>query len=474
MLEKLKSNFDWPILIGMIGLIIIVTSALTFYLSYKDQQGFTIDPKVELVADKEYQITYWDYPLFIGQDAEYKKFLQETITEFNDMYPNIKVKYELLSFIEGRNKLKKRLTEGKPPDIYNDLFGTKLISEEYQIPVNIFFAENEIEDYNQLGTSAFTYDQKVWGLPNWLLPQVWVGNRKLLTKTDLDLSRVKEKGWPWETFYQTAKEIKGLNKKSCIIFNPYNSELFYQLLSMNDSQELVSKEGKLLLTEKNLKGTFEYLDDLRSHKVFYEEPEEMNKKLLPYFWQGRAGVIAPVNLWLLNNLYQRDKKEKNVELTLLPIPTNDPEVSKVPLKVRGLVLFRQEEYKGDDHTKAVYKFAKFLNQQKSLFIAKKLRVVPSYLPLISHWKQEVNLTTDIQNQLLTYVDRGSYKELSGFNNEKLELEIKQVIDERYESFWLEGESIPKVSREILNIAEDILNVTDNEKNKVEKKNEDKK
>jgi multiple sugar transport system substrate-binding protein len=462
-LKKLRSNLNWPLLLGMMGLIIIVTSSLTFYLNIKEQQSFKIDPKVQLASDEEYQITYWDYPLFIGQDEDYEEFLQEAIAEFNDMYPNIKVNYELLSFIEGRNKLKENISKGTPPDIYNDIFGERLLSKELQVPIGIFFKEGEIDEYNQLALKAFSYKQKVWGLPNWLMPQVWVGNQRLLAKTNLDLNKIENQGWPWENFYQTAREIKELSKNSCIVFNPYNPKLFYELLSMNDSQELVSKDGELLLTAKNLKETFDFLDDLRSHKVFYEEPEEMNKKLLPYFWEGKAGVIAPVNNYLLNNLYQRQAKENKVELTLLPIPTNDPAEKKVPLKVGGLLLFRQEEYQGDKHTKAVYKFAEFINQQKSLFIAKNLNLLPAYLPLASHWSKEVELKDNIKKQLLKYIERGDYKKLSGFKNLELELEIRKIISENYESFWLEGKSIPEVVDRIMTDSRQILSTEKSKK-----------
>ncbi|SDC26048.1 MULTISPECIES: ABC transporter substrate-binding protein [unclassified Candidatus Frackibacter] len=470
MLDKLNifdADTNWPLLIGMMALIILITAGLTFYLNLKGEEGFKINPQVQLVEDKEYQITYWDYPLFIGQEGDYEEFLQEAIGEFNDMYPNIKVNYELLSFINGEDKLQEKLEEGKPPDIYNDIFSKKLISKELQIPVDIFFAaestkERDIfQEYNQLGIKALSYDEKIWGMPNWLAPQVWVGNRSLLSETNLDLTRIQEEGWTWDTFYQGAKQIKDLNRKSCIIFNPYNSKLFYQLLRMNGTQSLISKEGELLLTSQQLETTFDFLDDLRSHELFYDQPEEMNKKLLPYFWQNRAGIIAPVNIWLLNNLYQRDQKESDVELTLMPIPTNDPEEKRVPLKVSSLLLFRQEEYKGDDHTKAVYKFAKFMNQQKQLFVAKKLNVVPVYLSLAELWKEETDLSSKIKEEILTYINRGSYQELSGFQNMKYEAQIKQVIDQQYEAFWLEGEPITKVTDEIMTKAQEILNLNQN-------------
>lgn len=444
----------------MVLLIIITTGALTFYFNYEGQKGFKIDPKVQLDSKKEYEITYWDYPLFIGQEKEYENFLKEAISEFNDMYPNIKVNYKLLSFIEGRDKLKNSLEAGNPPDIYHGIFGNKLMNKKLQIPVNIFFKqkeESERDKYNKVGLKAFTYNQQVWGLPNWIKPQVWAGNQKLFSKTNSTVDQIEKNGWTWGEFQQIASEIADLDKNTSIIFNPYNPKLFYQLLSANGKDRLVTSKGNLAFTSDDLKQAFEFLDDLRSNEVFPREPEEMNKKMLPNFWQQKAGVIAPVNIWLLNNFYQKNKEESDVKLTLLPLPTKNLEAKKVPVDVAGLLLFRQQEYKGDDHTKAAYKFAKFLNQQKNLFIAKKLKILPAYLPLESLWREEVKLRVRLKEQLLSYNKRGVVESPSGFDKAKCENKIQNVINKNYEDFWLEGVSILTVIDRIMNKSKKIAN-----------------
>nr|WP_239559197.1 extracellular solute-binding protein [Sporohalobacter salinus] len=450
----------------MVLLIIFATGFLTFYFNYEEQENFKIDPKVQLNSEKEYEITYWDYPLFIGQEKEYEEFLEESISEFNDMYPNIKVNYRLLSFIKGRNKLRNRLKSGNPPDIYHGIFGNKLISKEFQIPVNIFFKEgeqSEKERYNKIGLKAFTYNQQIWGLPNWIKPQILVGNQSLFNKGNLTVNQIEKKGWKWHDFQQKATEIADLNKNSSIIFNPYNPKLFYQLLNANGKERLVTSKGDLAFSANDLKSIFEFLDNLRSEEVFPRKPEEMNKKLLQHFWQQKAGIIAPVNMWLLNNLYQRNKQESNINLTLLPLPTNNLNQKYVPIDVTGLLLFRQQNYKGDAHTKAAYKFAKFINQQKNLFIAKKLKVLPAYLPLESLWREEVKLKDYLKQQLLNYSNRGITERLNGFDNIRQEAKIKDVINESYKDFWLEGVSIPEVIDEIMTNSKEIVDINKNNK-----------
>lgn len=466
MVRKLLSNVNWLLLVGMILLITIATGALTFYFNYQEQKSFKIDPKVQLDSKTEYEITYWDYPIFIGQEKEYKIFLKQAISEFNDMYPNVKINYKLLSFVEGRDKLKDKLEAGDPPDIYHGIFGNKLLDKKLQIPVSIFFNQEKNsngEKYNKVGLKAFTYNQKLWGLPNWIQPQVWVGNQNLLIKTDLAVDQIEKNGWKRQDFKQAAKEIVDLGRDSSIVFNPYNSKLVYQLLSADNKDRLVTSKGTLAFTAKDLRLVFEFLDELRSNDVFPNKSKEMNKKLVPNLWRQKAGVIAPVNIWLLNNFYQRVKQESDINLTLLPPPTYNSQLNGVPIDVTGLLLFRQQEYKGDAHTKAVYKFAKFLNQQKNLFIAKKLKVIPAYLPLESLWRKEVNLKEKLKQQLLKYSNQGVVNSPSGFENMEREAEIKDIINENYQNFWEGKNSVSTVVDKIMVKSKQIVNENNTKK-----------
>lgn len=437
----------------MVVLIIVVTGALTFYFMQEDV--FRIDPEVQLQPEREYQLTYWDYPLFIGQEEEYTEFLEEAIADFNDMYPNIKVDYEILSFLEGESRLQERLKEGNPPDIYNDIFGSKFFSEELQIPVNIYFAEGDLGDYNQAAIKSFYADQRVWGLPNWVLPQVWVGNKSLLTEADLDLNEIQTVGWDWQQFSEVAQQINDLGRDNSIIFNPHNSQLLFHLLSQQGREQFLCQEEGLLLEAEELKLAFQFLRELQEKQVFPESTQEMNKQLLPDFWQGQAGVIAPINMWLLNNFYQREAEQQRVDLTLIPPPGIEQQ-EQLPLEVGGLVLFRQQEYQGHEHSKATYKFAEFINRQKNLFLAEKLKVVPAYLPLQSLWAQEVDLRSEIKEDILSYAQRGTPKQLDSFASLAVQRQIEELLAQAYQDFWLTEKSIAEIVNEVMTESQQLV------------------
>ncbi|AGB41448.1 ABC-type sugar transport system, periplasmic component [Halobacteroides halobius DSM 5150] len=443
-----KFSFKKWLFSGIFFIVIaVISSGLTYYFKFYQQKGFSIDPQAKIDYEQEYQVTYWDYPLLIGQDKRYKKFLQQAISKFNKRYSNIRVNYQLLSFIEGPKKLKEALKEGNPPDIYHGIFGRKLVNSKLQIPVSIYLAKEKRDSYSSLAMAAFSYRKQIWGLPTWLLPEVWVGNKGLLTKAGLDLKKVTKQGWTIDKLLEITTKLKELDRDNNIIFNPYNARLFQQLLATIGKNNLVSQEKKLAIATKDLENIFQLLDKLQEEKVLPRNRAKMSKMLLSSLWANQAGLIAPVNIWLLNSLYQQSKKQQ-IDLTLLPIPTFSSQRNRVPISVTGLLLFRQENYQGDAHTKAVYKFAQFMNRQQNLYISKQLNVVPAYLPLQSVWKREVKLKKLIKKQLITYVSRGYSKKATGFANEKLEIKLRTKLRKNYQNYWLNNLSSTAVVNNI--------------------------
>ncbi|MCK8817286.1 extracellular solute-binding protein [Natroniella sulfidigena] len=460
MWEKLKFNLSWAVIIAIMLLITVISGTVTLFVKFRTESEFSIDPTIELAPNQVYQITYWDYPLFFGLEDDYQEFLEGAIKEFNKFYPNIEVTYELLSFSEGEAKLKNALAEDRGPDLYHDIFGAKLISQELQLPVSPFLnledeaGAKELDDYDPLALQALSGKEEIWGLPTWLVPQVWVGNKELLAQTDLELNKVVGEGWSWQELIEVSQRLVEEDKD--IIFNPHNPELFYQLLITAGKGEWLSAEGELLLTEKDLTKAFQFLEELRASDAFPREEKRMNEKLLPYFWENQAAIIAPVNLWLLNNLYQRELKE-GVELTLLP-PPSPSKLGKesVPVEIKSLLLFRQEEYQGDDHTKAVYKFAQFITQRKNQFLAQKLNVMPAYLPLQEEWSTEVRLKEELKVQLLDYLQRGTSQEIDSFIKFDLEKGFKEIIEQGYYNFWFEDRAISEIVTEMMVAFERII------------------
>ena len=76
------------------------------------------DPKAEPV-----EITWWNFPNFTALDGEVGKFEKQIIAAFNEKYPEITVKLEMLTFDGGPEKLNVAIATGTAPDVIYDAPG---------------------------------------------------------------------------------------------------------------------------------------------------------------------------------------------------------------------------------------------------------------------------------------------------------------------------------------------------------------
>ena len=429
-IEKVKKYLAYVIFMLVI---VVISAGINFYLNYPQDEEFSIDPQAKLDPQKEYKIVYWDYPLLWGIEGDYEDFLQTSIQEFQQNYPNIKVEYKFLSPLQGRKKLEDSLEQGSPPDIYNAILGNKLFASKLQLPIDLLISKEELKRYSSAALDSFSAQDKIWGLPHLIIPQLWVGNESILKRTKLNLSEVYEQGWSWQEFSQTASQIANLEPQRYIIFNPQQEKLLYQLASTVEA-ETTTETGEF--NQVLLSNSFKLLNNLKENKVFPKEEAKMSEKFLASFWQGQVGIIAPVTPWLLNSIYQQNKRYPKVELTLLPVPMQVKK-EKVLIETAGLVLFRQQEYKGDDHSKAVYKFAKFINQKQSLYLSSKLKVPPAYLPNYDAWQEKTELNNKSKDLLLNYAQQGRAYVL--FRADNSSLKVQQKIKQEYQKFWSEND-----------------------------------
>ena len=443
---RITKGKKFLIFLSLLIILTIISGGIHFYFNYDPKKEFTIDKQAKINPNKKYKIVYWDYPLLWGESGDYKTFLQDKIDIFQQTYPNIEIEYKFLSPLEGEIKLKQRLEAGTPPDIYNSIFADKRFNSKLQIPISLLISDEDLKKYHPAAIESFSKENKIWGLPQWLFPQVWVANESILKKADLDLTTIYQHGWNWSLFRKTAQDLSSLEHKKHIIFHPYNEKLLFQLLAANKGAKIISEKKEF--NKERIIESFELLAELREDTVFPAPEEKMGKKLLPYFWQGKAGIIAPVTPWLLNSIYQQHKRYSNISLTLLPVPVSDNMQGKFLVETTGLVLFRQQEYQGDDHSKAVYKFAQFINQKQNFYLSKKLKVLPAYLPSYSNWKREVKLNNKIKDLLLNYAQSEDNINSLSIQNGSLIPEIKGILGTEYQKFWLNDLSTVELVNEI--------------------------
>jgi len=306
------------------------------YRSYIKRE-FAINPQVEIREDKQYQITYWYYPIFKalpgGEELEneIKGLIDEKI---RNSYPNFSIKFEELSFIDGRDKLREALQEGRGPDLYMNLSNDFLLDSEYQIPLNGFLTASERELFAKINPSYSGNNYWVW--PFSIYKQQWVLNSKLDNDGSKELYELLER----------KPDIK-------LALNFYDPLLLRQLLTLKGLEIFeLEKDLSTAASMKVLDDVFSLIHDWRQRDLFIEDGIEIEYRFLKLFfeYQGKL-IIGPLNFRLAERL--KEISEDN-QLTFFDLDNQ--------IQLNNIVLFRQKKYQGDDHSKAVIETAREISR----------------------------------------------------------------------------------------------------------------
>lgn len=104
----------------------------------------------EVSKDGRDVITVWTYPHYpgspeLGQNS-YEEDLQALIADIEKEHPNIKVKYEILSWEEGAKKFDIALNAGNPPDVFFSTMQPKFVNTGLAIPIEDYLDEEDFAD----------------------------------------------------------------------------------------------------------------------------------------------------------------------------------------------------------------------------------------------------------------------------------------------------------------------------------------
>ncbi|WPD18784.1 ABC transporter substrate-binding protein [Thermaerobacter composti] len=86
-------------------------------------------------------------------------------------------------------------------------------------------------------------------------------------------------------------------------------------------------------------------------------------------------------------------------LVLLPPPVPEGAPRPALLEVGGLMVFRQNRYRGDDHTQAAVELARFLSRWRTDVLTRRLLAVPADVTSLAAWRAESPLPAMYRRQL---------------------------------------------------------------------------
>lgn len=292
-------------------------------------------------------VTVWTYPVH----GDYEGELQESIAEFEDENPTIKVEYEILSWAEGLQKFDIALNTGTPPDLY---FGRPLGKyKETQLLVDIDDKLNiDLSDYDDIALDHMRLEGSLYGLPLYQYLHVWGGNKALLEEYGVDYQKIQTEGWTWDEFYELAsigeQENNNGEPQYGFVFQGVDEELLDHLARNNGIPYRMTEEGIEWDDEKILEA-MEFIVKLRDDGIMPSETAAIDatkRQEMFYNYQalffGRAIPYSEPMVETRNEEIRNGETEgEELEFVILPIPHNEGAEEVAQGGSEGYLLFTQ-------------------------------------------------------------------------------------------------------------------------------------
>lgn len=349
-----------------------------------------VNPRATINPDREYVVTYWDYRWPTAPDGTaYETWLGKVLGEFRRRHPNVRVEYRLLDWTSGPGELNERLRAGDPPDVYAPPTGGPVLFDRVlQVPAQLYLTPEERGTketpslYLPAAWGRVSRDGgRAWAWPRYLAAHVWVGNRGVLERAGVDLERLATEGWDQNSF--VAALSRRPEGSAGLLVNPVGTEVLADLMHAAGSPSPLSADGELRWTREAVAAAAGWIETLRNNEQM-PPPGGVPGAMIEQILSGRAAVLAGANPWLLTRLAGLGGgKEPALSLVPVPVPAGNPPA----LRLSGghLVLFRQRQYRGDDHTRAAAELARYLSQLRHPWAATDSPVMPSFLPAWEEW-----------------------------------------------------------------------------------------
>ena len=357
-----------------------------------------IDPLAEVDPRRGYHLVVWEHEVPLPwESGSHLQALEDAIAEFRKVWPNVHVQLEILPLHESHTRLREALAKGEPPDVYGMPLGARLIDREWQVPVDPYLTKEAKDDLLPSAVRALRDRDALWAWPRWVQPKLWVAREDLTPELGKARSR-----WSKEEFLATLAGAKTQFGAYGLALNPFDPSAFIETMITSTGKNLIADDGSRGWTVEEITRGLEFFRELIRRGLVDDDAEAMARQRLARFWNRRAAVIAPVNPWLLQHLMTRggvsggnaagDQEGDHLVLAVPPPSFADGGgPPRHPAVISGYAVFRQKEYKGDDHTKAAMLLAEHLSRRLGPWEAARLFAVPAHPSAWNGWRTDSGL-----------------------------------------------------------------------------------
>src|SRR5580700_4950049 len=145
--------------------------------------------------------------LYIETNPEIIQYWKDVIAKYEQAHPGVKIATQFLENEAYKAKLPTLLQSADPPDIFYSWAGGVLhaqVDSGVLRDITSEMGKGWGDTYNQAALKAFTYKDKVWGVPNNLSEIDFYYNKKLFEKAGVDAAGIKT----WADYLGAAKKLK--------------------------------------------------------------------------------------------------------------------------------------------------------------------------------------------------------------------------------------------------------------------------
>ncbi len=401
-----------------IVLVAVVAGLLSWYFWFSRLAvgDVRIDPKAKVNTSRMYNIVVWDYELpILWSQLSHAELIRQAAAAFTKAYPYIQIELVLKSW-EDESALPDAIAAGTPPDVAGLTDGARLLSSEYQVPLERYLRKEAAADLFPVARQAATSHRHLWAWPRYIDPARWAVYLPRWQEAcqSAGIANCRADGYiaplsasDWTALFAACRTKQGACGLAANLLDP---RFFYEMMSAIIGVGMLNEDGTLAWPEANIQESAALLKEWLGRGFLPADFQNAARSRLGRFWAGRTLALAPTTPWLWQYLWQHSGamtspdvspvnsdgipgssgrlEEVDLSVTWVPPPGGK---AAVLVRVPGYAVFRQDDYQGDDHTRAAVMVAEYLSQAVGNWEATWLFGVPAHPSAVSEWLNESRL-----------------------------------------------------------------------------------
>ncbi len=330
--------------------------------------GNKTDTKSAPAPDKvSGSLTWWD----TSDPTNEGPAFDELIKKFEEKYPDVKIKHQMVPFGEAQNKFKTAAEAGKgAPDILRAevAWVPEFASLGYLYALDGTAALKDKSDYFETPLSSNVFDGKTYGVPQVTDSLALLYNKKLFQQAGITSAPTT-----WDEVAQDAKLLKSKAKVDGIFLNPQG--YFLLPFMYGEGGDMVDTDAKQIVvnSDANVKGVSKAAELIKSGASVKPPASDAYPAMMTAFTEGKVGMIIN-GPWEVNNIRNAETFGGIENLGIAPVPSGS-KTAGAPVGGHNYVVWSGMD---DSKADAAVAFIDFMNSADSqAFLADKLGLLPT-------------------------------------------------------------------------------------------------